>query len=95
MLVSSVGFLSHSSERSDKSLGLCFSRVNVLVDIEYLPNDVVVAEGLIVAECAFSVAEARVGENGLPPFLLVTPALLLLLLWYCCYYWTAIKWKSQ
>ncbi len=56
-----------------------------LVDID-LPNAVVVvvvvAERFIVAECAFSVAEARVGKNILPPFLLllVTPALLLLLL---------------
>lgn len=58
-----------------------------LVEID-LPNAAVVvvvlavAERFIVAECAFSVAEARVGENGLPPFLLllVTPALLLLLM---------------
>ena len=52
-----------------------------LVEID-LPNAVVVAERFIVAECAFSVAEARVGENGLPPFLLllVTPVLLLMLL---------------
>ena len=53
-----------------------------LVEID-LPNAVVfvvVVERFIVAECAFSVAEARVGENGVPPFLLllVSPALLLL-----------------
>ena len=53
---------------------MCVAAVVVVV--------LVVVERFIVAECAFSVAEARVGENGLPPFLLllVTPPALLLLL---------------
>ena len=58
------------------------SPLNIYVHIYVVVVVVAVAERFIVAECAFSVAEARVGENGLPPFLLllmVTPPALLLL----------------